>query len=81
MAGPEVDVPSHDWWTYLAVAACAGEVLYDPQPAVKYRQHGENIIGENMSFVARLFRINLLLKGRFGTWLEANLAALDRLEP
>lgn len=79
-AGPDVDVPSHDWWTYLVVAACGGQVFYDPQPYVDYRQHDDNLIGENSSFAARLLRINLLLQGRFSAWMDANLHALRRLE-
>ncbi len=40
---PETAV-MHDWWLYLFAAGC-GKVLYDPEPAVLYRQHGGNAIG------------------------------------
>nr|WP_210201708.1 glycosyltransferase family 2 protein [Mesorhizobium loti] len=79
IAGSDVAVPSHDWWTYLVVTACGGFAFYDPEPRVDYRQHGENIIGENGSLAARLFRLNLLLKGRFRHWITANIEALSRL--
>lgn len=36
--------PIHDWWAYQAVTAC-GEAVYDPEPALLYRQHGRNTIG------------------------------------
>ncbi|NOT85873.1 MAG: glycosyltransferase family 2 protein [Methylococcaceae bacterium] len=34
----------HDWWAYL-VAAAFGEVLYDPEPSILYRQHANNVVG------------------------------------
>ena len=37
-------VPMHDWWIYL-LAAATGTVLFDAQPTMLYRQHGENVIG------------------------------------
>lgn len=80
LAGRDVPVASHDWWTYLAVTACGGTAIYDPMPFVKYRQHDSNVIGENSSISARLFRIHLLMKGRFSTWIEGNLVALKKLE-
>lgn len=36
--------PIHDWWAYQAVTAC-GAAIYDPEPALLYRQHGRNTIG------------------------------------
>ncbi len=36
--------PIHDWWAYQAVTAC-GVAIYDPEPALLYRQHGRNTIG------------------------------------
>jgi glycosyltransferase involved in cell wall biosynthesis len=36
--------PIHDWWAYQAVTAC-GTAIYDPEPALLYRQHGRNTIG------------------------------------
>jgi len=34
----------HDWWCYLVVAAF-GNVVYDPEPGILYRQHGANQVG------------------------------------
>jgi glycosyltransferase involved in cell wall biosynthesis len=81
MAGADLDVPSHDWWCYLAVSACGGHVIYDPQPCLRYRQHGANIIGENISLAARAARVGILLNGRFSRWIGTNLDALRRLQP
>lgn len=34
----------HDWWCYL-VSSCFGQVVYDNNAYIKYRQHGGNTIG------------------------------------
>lgn len=34
----------HDWWLYLT-ATCFGEVCYDQNPYIRYRQHGSNTSG------------------------------------
>lgn len=46
-------VPMHDWWAYLVVSAF-GEVLYDPEPRILYRQHAGNVVGAARSPVRRL---------------------------
>lgn len=38
----------HDWWLYL-IATCFGEVVYDETPHIGYRQHGGNVVGNNVS--------------------------------
>lgn len=42
--GAASEMIMHDWWAYLVASAC-GEVIYDPNPAVLYRQHGNNVAG------------------------------------
>jgi glycosyltransferase involved in cell wall biosynthesis len=79
--GPDLNVPSHDWWLYQATSACGGKVHYDAYPSVRYRQHGENVIGSNMGWTARIRRIDMLQKGRFRYWTDLNVAALARLRP
>lgn len=74
--GP-VEVVSHDWWVYLLVSGAGGHVIYDDYPGVRYRQHGSNMMGQNVTIGARLARLKLLLLGRFRKWNGANLAALD----
>jgi hypothetical protein len=68
------DVITHDWATYLLVTACDGLVIYDATPSVKYRQHSNNIIGSNNTFSDRLLRMVWLIRGRFVTYSENNLA-------
>lgn len=43
----------HDWWVYIVIAAACGSVIFDPVPAILYRQHGYNAIGAASSFIPR----------------------------
>jgi glycosyltransferase involved in cell wall biosynthesis len=79
--GPDVIVPSHDWWLYQVTSACGGMVHYDAWPSVRYRQHRHNVIGANAGFAATLRRIRMLGQGRFRHWADLNVAALARLRP
>ncbi|MCH5266979.1 MAG: glycosyltransferase family 2 protein [Lachnospiraceae bacterium] len=49
----------HDWWCYLT-ASFYGNVYFDEQSYILYRQHGENAVGSNVSrwkeFVGRIKR-------------------------
>jgi hypothetical protein len=74
----QVDVVSHDWWTYMLVTGAGGEVFYDEVPSTRYRQHDNNLIGANHDWGARLTRVRQLLNGRFQNWNELNLKALDQ---
>jgi len=68
---------AHDWWAYQIVTATGGMCRYDPEPAVSYRQHGGNQIGENDSWGARLRRIQAMLDGTMVGWNARNVAALE----
>ena len=68
---------THDWWSYLFVTAAGGTVHYSPQARIGYRQHGENIIGSSNSWIDRVGRLDLVLRGRFARWTDMNLAALE----
>ncbi|MBF6648530.1 glycosyltransferase family 2 protein [Methylobacter sp. BlB1] len=46
----------HDWWVYL-VAVCFGQVIYDREPSMLYRQHGGNVVGAKNGFALWLGRI------------------------
>lgn len=55
-------VQMHDWWMYLVVSAF-GNVVYDVEPRILYRQHSSNVIGYKKSAIARwLARIQRFLK-------------------
>jgi len=68
---------SHDWWCYLMVSGTGGYVHYDARPRIGYRQHAENLVGDNMSLPARVDRLKRLMTGRFADWNAANVAGLD----
>jgi glycosyltransferase involved in cell wall biosynthesis len=76
----EAQVVSHDWWAYLLVSACGGAVRYDPYPGVRYRQHANNLVGSNNSWLARLFRMRMLVQGRFKVWNDKNIEALQSVD-
>lgn len=80
-AGPDVRIVSHDWWMYLVVSACGGSIYYDLVPFVRYRQHGNNLVGSNMGWKPRLDRLKNVLRGRFSEWNAIHLAALGTILP
>jgi glycosyltransferase involved in cell wall biosynthesis len=52
----------HDWWLYL-IATCYGSVVYDETPHIKYRQHGDNAVGNNVSLLHEFWdRLRLFQK-------------------
>lgn len=73
-------VVSHDWWLYLLVTGCGGSVNYDPHPAVRYRQHGNNLVGANGHWRARHARLRQLLGGAFRIWCSQHIVALKKVE-
>ena len=44
---------NHDWWAYIVVSACGGNVVYDEVPSMLYRQHAKNMIGSQRGRVSR----------------------------
>jgi len=78
-AGSEVDVFAHDWWTYLAVLAVGGVVVFDPIPRVQYRQHRTNQVGATLSLPALLRRARLDRNGRLRSTFRRNIAALEHI--
>jgi len=78
-AAATFEVVLHDWWAYQLVSAAGGMIYYDPQPALKYRQHSDNLIGSNLGWHAGFVRFRMMLSGRFRDWNDMNIAALQRL--
>ena len=74
--GEPLDVPLHDWWTYIIVTACAGVVFFDRRPTVRYRQHDSNLWGMNTGWVNRAARVKKLFEGRFKGWNNRHVKAL-----
>lgn len=78
--GP-VPTPSHDWWLYQLVTAVAGVVHFDPKPYILYRQHGNALVGENTSLLAKIERISSVLNGRFRAYSDQNIECIRRCYP
>lgn len=72
-------ITAHDWITYVLVTACGGYVYYDTSPCLLYRQHLTNLIGSNLGFRGRLFRIFQLLKGEYSSHIDTNLKCLEAI--
>jgi hypothetical protein len=79
------EVVMHDWWLYQIVTGAGGQVLFDHEPHLLYRQHSSNLIGANRGLRAKGKRLRLLLSGKFRLWNTVNIRALqaskDRLTP
>ena len=67
---------SHDWWCYLMVSGTGGTVRYCPDSRIGYRQHDDNLVGQNNTWRARMSRLGFLIRGRFKDWNDVNLAGL-----
>lgn len=67
----------HDWALYQVVTACGGQVFYNQEPTVLYRQHGNNAIGAQWTLASRWHRVRQLLRARFRDWNSQNLLALQ----
>jgi hypothetical protein len=77
--GISPEIVSHDWWTYILISGCGGNVFYDPHPSLRYRQHDHNLVGMNTGWAARFIRIRMLWQGRFKKWNDRNIHELNRL--
>lgn len=73
----DITIVSHDWWAYLLVSGCGGQVFYDAEATLDYRQHAGNLVGANSSWRDRLLRLRKMFSGRFREWNDANLIALS----
>jgi glycosyltransferase involved in cell wall biosynthesis len=79
-AGENKSVITHYWWACMVVTGCGGQVFYDSKPTLRYLQHGDNLVGMNCNWAARLKRIRMLFQGRFKHWNDCNISALRTLE-
>ena len=67
---------SHDWWCYQIISGAGGNVFYDENIYLKYRQHNNNIIGSNISLKDKWFRFCKVLNGNFKIQNDQNLKAI-----
>lgn len=66
----------HDWWVYQLISGAGGNVVFDTNPTLLYRQHSLNQIGANDRILSRAVRFAGMLRGNFRKWNEINIAAL-----
>jgi glycosyltransferase involved in cell wall biosynthesis len=76
-----VNVPSHDWWLYILVTASGGEVVFDSNPYVHYRQQNNSLVGLNTSAKARIHRLRMMLAGKYRDWNDRHVASLLANQP
>jgi hypothetical protein len=75
-----VPVIYHDWWAYIVVTGCGGQVFFDPVPTLRYRQHDSNQVGMDTGWSARLKHLRRLWQGHYRDRNGGNIAALRNLE-
>ncbi len=68
---------SHDWWVYIMVAGNGGNILYDKKPSLLYRQHNNNLMGSNKTFIGKLIRLIKLFDNTFKNYIRSNLESLN----
>jgi glycosyltransferase involved in cell wall biosynthesis len=79
-AGKNLTIVAHDWWVYLLVTGAGGIVYYDAHPALRYRQHGKNLIGSNVGILAKVYRIKMMCRGVLKDWNDLNFKALQSVK-
>lgn len=57
------NISMHDSWV-LKVAKCIGDIYYDYEPYIYYRQHNNNVVGARKSFFIRLKKYFINFKNR-----------------
>ena len=72
-----MDVVSHDWWLYIVNELSDGKTLYDKESTILYRQHKGSLIGNNTTFLAKMKRLWLLLKGVYRDYNSRHLLAFN----
>jgi rhamnosyltransferase len=58
-----MNITYHDWLIYSFARSNNFNWIIDDNPSINYRQHNNNVIGENISFKARIKRLKLLYNG------------------
>ena len=58
--------PYHDWWTNLVCLSVDGISIYDYEPHMNYRQHGNNVVSGNDSIWKKWFsRLGRFISTRY----------------
>ena len=67
---------SHDWWCYQIVSGAGGNIFYDKNIYLKYRQHNTNLIGSNISLKDKWLRFCKVANGNFKIQNDHNLRSI-----
>jgi len=67
---------AHDWWCYQIISGAGGNIFYDKNIYLKYRQHNNNLIGSNVSLKDKWLRFCKVANGNFKTQNDHNLQAI-----
>ncbi|WP_211278731.1 glycosyltransferase family 2 protein [Pantoea deleyi] len=76
----DLKIVSHDWILYVICSAMNGNVIYDREPKILYRQHEKNLVGSNTGLLSKFTRFNRLFSGEFKAWSEMNCEAIDSIK-
>ena len=73
----QLQIPSHDWLTYLLVTAAGGYIVYDRNAYIGYRQHDMNEVGDNKGVISKVRRVLAFLNGSYRIWNGCNIRLLE----
>lgn len=69
-------VAYHDWWIYQVVTGIGGDIHFDPDPKILYRQHASNLVGVPRGLSGMIQRTLRLLSGAVAQDGSTHLDAL-----
>ena len=67
---------AHDWWCYQIISGAGGNIFYDKNIYLKYRQHNNNLIGSNVLLKDKWLRFCKVANGDFKIQNDHNLKAI-----
>ena len=67
---------AHDWWCYQIISGAGGNIFYDKNIYLKYRQHNNNLIGSNISLKDKWLRFCKVANGNFKIQNDHNLRTI-----
>jgi glycosyltransferase involved in cell wall biosynthesis len=73
------NIVSHDWWSYIVISAIDGVILYNSEARIRYRQHDQNVIGENRNILSKIKRILNVLNGNYKKMNSKNINELIKI--
>jgi len=75
-----VPAASHDWWLYQLTSGMGGNVIYDQNFYVLYRQHPRALVGENFSIASRVRRLRMGCVGDLKRYLNCAVSCLEKAD-